>query len=104
MREEVKHADGCLRIRDKEEPMLIYVWNLSPNVEEYKFQQTFETFGQGQVLHDLINRLKNNYTGESRGFGLVKMPAPDRGHEALKNLNRKHLDGHRMIVFGSSEN
>ena len=84
--------------------MLIYVWNLSPNVEEVHFRQTFEAFGQVSFAIISSTVLKDSYTGESRGFGFVKMPDLTEATEALKNLNRKHLDGHRMIVFGSSEN
>jgi RNA recognition motif-containing protein len=92
------------QIETKEETMLIYVWNLSPHVEEDHFRQTFEAFGQVSFAIISSTVLKDRYTGESRGFGFVKMPDLTEAAEALKNLNRKRLDGHRMIVFGSSEN
>ena len=84
--------------------MLIYVWNLSPNVEEDNFRQTFEAFGQVSFAIISSTVLKDKYTGESRGFGFVKMPDLIEARVALKNLNRKHLNGQQMIVYGSSEN
>ena len=84
--------------------MLIYVWNLSPNVEEDNFRQTFEAFGQVSFAIISSTVLKDKYTGESRGFGFVKMPDLTEARVALKSLNRKHLNGQQMIVYGSSEN
>lgn len=102
---EQKHADGVpKRIQDKEETMLIYVWNLSPHVEEDNFRQTFEAFGEVSFAVVSSTVIKDKYTGKSRGFGFVKMPDLTEARAALKNLNRRCLDGQQMIVFGSSEN
>lgn len=84
--------------------MLIYVWNLSPNVSEDNFRQTFEAFGQVNFATISSTILKDKYSGQSRRFAFVEMPDPAEARAAIKNLNRKHLYGQQMIVYGSSEN
>ena len=78
--------------------MLIYVWNLSPNVSEDNFRQTFEAFGQVNFATISSTILKDKYSGQSRRFAFVEMPAPDEARVAIKNLNRKDLLGQRINV------
>jgi RNA recognition motif-containing protein len=92
------------RIQNKEKIMLIYVWNLSPNVSEDNFRQTFEAFGQVNFATISSTILKDKYSGQSRRFAFVEMPDQAEARAAIKNLNRKHLYGQQMIVYGSSEN
>jgi RNA recognition motif-containing protein len=84
--------------------MLIYVWNLSPNVSEDNFRQTFEAFGQVRFAIISSTILKDKYNGQSRGFAFVEMPDQTEAQAAIKNLNRKSHLGRRMILYGSSEN
>ena len=84
--------------------MLIYIWNLSPHVSEDNFRQTFEAFGQVRFAIISSTILKDKYNGQSRGFAFVEMPHKAEAQAAIKNLNRKHLYGQQMIVYGSSEN
>ena len=84
--------------------MLIYVWNLSPNVSEDNFRQTFEAFGQVSFAIISSTILKDRYSGQLRRFALVEMPDQTEARAAIKNLNRKALLGQQMIVYGSSEN
>jgi RNA recognition motif-containing protein len=84
--------------------MLIYVWNLSPNVSEDNFRQTFETFGQVSFAIISSTILKDRYSGRSRGFAFVEMPDRAEARAAIKSLNRKALLGRQVIVYGSSEN
>ena len=84
--------------------MLLYVWNLSSNVSEDNFRQTFETFGKVSFAIISSTILKNGYNGQSRRFAFVEMPDQDEARAAIKNLNRKDLYGQQMIVYGSSEN
>jgi RNA recognition motif-containing protein len=84
--------------------MLIYVWNLSPNVSEDNFRQTFEAFGQVRFAIISSAILKDKYNGQSRGFAFVEMPHQAEARAAIKNLNRKALLGRQMILYGSSEN
>jgi RNA recognition motif-containing protein len=88
----------------KEKIMLIYVWNLSPNVSEDDFRQTFEAFGQVRLAITSSTILKDRYSGQSRRFAFVEMPDQAEARAAIKNLNRKALLGQQMIVYESSEN
>ena len=84
--------------------MLIYIWNLSPNVSEDNFRQTFEAFGQVSFAIISSTILKDRYSSQSRRFAFVEMPDQAEARAAIKNLNRKALYGQQMIVYGSSEN
>jgi len=84
--------------------MLIYVWNLSPNVSEDDFRQTFEAFGQVRLAITSSTILKDRYSGQSRRFAFVEMPDQAEAQAAIKNLNRNDFYGQQMIVYESSEN
>ena len=84
--------------------MFIYVWNLSPNVSEDNFRQTFEAFGQVSLAIISSTILKDRNNGQLRRFALVEMPDQAEARAAIKNLNKKALLGQQMIVYGSSEN
>jgi RNA recognition motif-containing protein len=91
-------------IQNEEKIMLIYVWNLSPNVSEDNFRQTFEAFGQVSFAIISSTILKDRNNGQSRGFAFVEMPDQTEARAAIKNLNKKALFGQQMIVYASSEN
>ena len=84
--------------------MLIYVWNLSPNISEDNFRQTFEAFGQVSFAIISSISLKNRDNGQILRFAFVEMPDQTEARAAIKNLNRKALLGRQMILYGSSEN
>ena len=84
--------------------MLIYVWNLSPNVSEDNFRQTFEAFGQVSLAIISSTNLKDRDNGQLRRFAFVEMPDQTEAQAAIKNLSRKALLGRHMILYGSSEN
>jgi RNA recognition motif-containing protein len=84
--------------------MLIYVWNLSPNVSEDNFRQTFEAFGKVSFATISSTILRDRYNGQSRTFAFVEMPDQTEARAAIKNLNRKAVLGRQMILYGSSEN
>ena len=79
--------------------MLIYVWNLSPNVSEDNFRQAFEAFGQVSFVIISSTILKDKYSGQSRGFAFVEMPDQTEARAAIKNLNNKDLLGQQVIVY-----
>jgi RNA recognition motif-containing protein len=66
--------------------MNIYVGNLSYEVTEDDLQQAFEAFGQVES----VRIIKDKYSGQSKGFGFVEMPA--------KGLNGKELKGRTLNV------
>ncbi|MBW1854431.1 MAG: RNA-binding protein [Thermodesulfobacteriota bacterium] len=74
--------------------MNIYVGNLALNVTEGDLQQAFEAFGE--VTSAKI--IKDKYSGESRGFGFVEMPAGAEAQSAISGLNEKELKGLKLKV------
>lgn len=74
--------------------MNIYVGNLEREVTEEELKQKFEEFGQ--VSSAKI--IKDNFSGQSRGFGFVEMPALPEAQAAIAGLNEKELNGRTMKV------
>jgi RNA recognition motif-containing protein len=74
--------------------MNIYVGNMAREVTDGDLQQAFEAFGQvssGTVI-------KDKFTGVSRGFGFVEMPARAEAQSAIDGLNGKELQGQALNV------
>ena len=74
--------------------MNIYVGNLSYEVTEEDLQQDFEAFGQVAS----VNIIKDKYSGQSKGFGFVEMPAKAEAQSAIEGLNSKELKGRTLNV------
>jgi len=74
--------------------MNIYVGNLSRNVTEQELRQAFEAFGQ--VASATV--IKDKFSGESKGFGFVEMPATAEAQAAIQGLNGKDLKGRNVNV------
>ena len=84
--------------------MLIYVWNISLDVSEEVFRQTFEPFGQVSFAIISSANFKDRNNGQLRRFAFIEMPDQAEAQAAIENLNRKPLLGQQMILYGSSEN
>jgi RNA recognition motif-containing protein len=74
--------------------MNIYVGNLSYDATDVIIREAFESFGQ--VTSARV--IKDKYSGQSRGFGFVEMPAESQAQTAIKSLNGKELMGKQMSV------
>ena len=74
--------------------MNIYVGNLSKEVTEDDLREAFEAFGQVTS----VTVLKDRFSGESRGFGFVEMPAKAEAQSAIQDLNEKELKGQTLTV------
>ena len=74
--------------------MNIYVGNLSYEATDETIKQAFESFGE--VTSARV--IKDKYTGQSRGFGFVEMPAQSQAQTAIKSLNGKELLGKEINV------
>jgi len=74
--------------------MNIYVGNLSYEVTEEDLQQAFEAFGQVAS----VNIIKDKYSGQSKGFGFVEMPAKAEAQSAIEGLNGKELKERTLNV------
>jgi len=74
--------------------MNIYVGNLSSEATDETIRGAFESFGE--VTSARV--IKDRYSGQSRGFGFVEMPAQSQAQTAIKSLNGKELQGKEMSV------
>jgi RNA recognition motif-containing protein len=74
--------------------MNIYVGNLSYEATEEDLRQAFEALGQVES----VKIIKDRYSGASRGFGFVEMPAKAEAQSAIDGLNGKELKGQRLTV------
>ena len=74
--------------------MNIYVGNLSYEITEENLKEAFEVFGEVKT----VKIIKDNYTGRSKGFGFVEMPAKAEAQSAIEGLNGKDLKGRSLNV------
>lgn len=74
--------------------MNIYVGNLAREATDEELRKAFEAFGQVTS----VNIIKDKYSGESRGFGFVEMPAKAEAQAAIAGLNGKQLKGRTLTV------
>ena len=74
--------------------MNIYVGNLSREISEEDLRQAFEAFGKVAS----VTVIKDKFSGESRGFGFVEMPAKAEAQSAITGLEGKELKGRTLKV------
>jgi len=74
--------------------MKIFVGNLSREVTDEDLNQAFGAFGKV----DSATVIKDKYTGGSRGFGFVEMPADAEARAAINGMNGKELKGRTLNV------
>jgi len=74
--------------------MNIYIGNLSYEATDITIREAFESFGE--VTSARV--IKDKYSGQSRGFGFVEMPAQSQAQTAIKSLNGKELLGKEISV------
>lgn len=74
--------------------MNIYVGNLSYDVTEEDLQQLFEPFGKVAT----VSLIKDRFSGQSKGFGFIEMPAKAEAQAAITKLNGRELKGRFITV------
>lgn len=74
--------------------MNIFVGNLARQTAEGDLQEVFAGYGQVST----VKIIKDNYSGESRGFGFVEMPVKTEADVAIYNLNGKEIKGRPLKV------
>ncbi|BES94549.1 unnamed protein product [Nesidiocoris tenuis] len=72
----------------------LYVYNLSPEVEEQHLWQLFGPFGAVQK----VNIIKDPVTGNTKGYGFVTMSNRDEAEIAIHSLNGYALDNRVLQV------
>ena len=74
--------------------MNIYVGNLSHDVTEDDLREAFESYG----TITSVKVIKDRFSGESRGFGFIEMPASAEAKSAMDELDGTELKGKTIIV------
>jgi RNA recognition motif-containing protein len=74
--------------------MNIYVGNLSFEVTDDELRQLFSAYGEVESA----SVVKDRFSGESRGFGFVEMPAKKDADAAIAALNGTDLKGRTITV------
>ena len=72
----------------------IYVGNLPRTTTEDAVRELFAA--HGEVAE--VKLIKDQYSGELRGFGFIEMPAKTDAENAIKELDGTELDGRTLIV------
>jgi RNA recognition motif-containing protein len=74
--------------------MNIYIGNLSFDTGEEELRQAFASFGEVSS----VTVIRDNYSGQSRGFGFVEMPTKSEAIAAISGLNGQELNGRSLNV------
>ncbi|NIP25943.1 MAG: RNA-binding protein [Phycisphaerae bacterium] len=74
--------------------MNIYVGNLASETSEDTLNRAFAAFGQVKSA----SIIRDGTTGESRGFGFVRMEVQEEAQTAIREMNEKELDGQVIKV------
>ncbi len=74
--------------------MNIYVGNLPKTTTEEAVRKVFEEYGEVAE----VKLIKDQYTGELRGFGFIEMPAKSDAQKAIQEVDGTELEGNTLIV------
>ena len=74
--------------------MNIYVGNLSFEVTDDDLRQLFSAYGEVESA----SVIKDRFSGESRGFGFVEMPAKKDADASIAALNGTDVKGRTITV------
>ena len=74
--------------------MKLYIGNLPLSLEESEFEKIFSNYESVTSCKLIINR----ETNQSRGFGFVEFSSKDEAEQAIKELNKKEVNGKTLVV------
>ena len=72
----------------------IYVGNLDFSTSDQDLRSLFEPFGQV----DNINLIRDQFSGQPRGFGFVEMADDGQAEKAIQQLNGQQLGNRNITV------
>jgi len=72
----------------------IYVGNLPKTTTEEAVRKVFEEYGEVAE----VKLIKDQYSGELRGFGFIEMPAKADAQKAIQEVDGTELEGNTLIV------
>lgn len=74
--------------------MNIYVGNLPKTTTEEAVRELFSAHGEVSE----VKLIKDQYSGELRGFGFIEMPSKSEAQKAIEEVNGTELEGRTLIV------
>ncbi|MFC1692905.1 RNA recognition motif domain-containing protein [Candidatus Latescibacterota bacterium] len=74
--------------------MNIYVGNLPKTTTDEAVRKVFEEYGEVTE----VKLIKDQYSGELRGFGFIEMPSKSDAQKAIQEVNDTELEGNTLIV------
>jgi RNA recognition motif-containing protein len=74
--------------------MTIFIGNLNRSVREEELNNLFSEYGEIKQ----IKIIKDNYTGESKGFAFIDMYEESQASNAINELNETELAGRKIAV------
>jgi RNA recognition motif-containing protein len=74
--------------------MNIYVGNLPFDVKEDDLRKVFENYGSVES----VNIIKDRFSGRSRGFAFVEMPAENEAKAAIDAIDGSQFSGREIKV------
>ena len=74
--------------------MNIYVGNLPKTTTEEAVRKVFSECGEVTE----VKLIKDNISGELRGFGFIEMPAKSDAQKAIQEVDGTELEGNTLIV------
>ena len=74
--------------------MNIYVGNLPKTTTEEAVRKVFSEYGEVAE----VKLIKDQYSGELRGFGFVEMPSKSDAEKAIQEVDGSEFEGSTLIV------
>ena len=72
----------------------LYVGNLPYAIDDAKLQELFAEMGEVVEAKVIIDKM----SGRSKGFGFVTMKDEDGAQKAIKELDKKEIEGRKIRV------
>lgn len=72
----------------------LFVTGIHPRLEEAEVTRLFEKYGEVEKCQIM----KDPHTGESRGFGFVKMMTPEQANAAKEGLQGEIIEGRTLSI------
>lgn len=79
--------------------MNIFCGSLPFSLKEDELRGFFEEYGEVSSVKIITDK----FSGRSKGFGFVEMPAEEEARKAISELNGAEVDGRTIVVNESEE-
>lgn len=73
--------------------MKLFVGNLPYGISDSEVMSLFTEFGEVTTL----NLVKDQYSGESKGFAFVEMSSRRSGQQAMESLNKREYRSRNLV-------